>query len=55
LLYARGVAKLKKGHTAGGNADIAAAKAIKPDIAAVSAGYGITVDAAGANAAPEHK
>jgi tetratricopeptide (TPR) repeat protein len=54
-LYARGVAKLKKGDTAGGNADIAAAKAIKPDIAVVSAGYGITVDAAGANAAPEHK
>jgi hypothetical protein len=46
-LYARGVAKLKKGDSAGGNADIAAAKAIKPDIAAVSAGYGITVDAAG--------
>jgi tetratricopeptide (TPR) repeat protein len=54
-LYGRGVAKLKKGDTAGGNADIAAAKAIKPDIAVVSAGYGITVDAAGANAAPEHK
>ena len=54
-LYGRGVAKLKKGDTAGGNADIAAAKAIKPDIAVVSAGYGITVDAVGANAAPEHK
>ena len=54
-LYARGVAKLKKGDAAGGNADIVAAKAIKPDIAAVSADYGITVDAAGANAAPEHK
>jgi tetratricopeptide (TPR) repeat protein len=54
-LYGRGVAKLKKGDTAGGNADLAAAKATKPDIAVVSAGYGITVDAAGANAAPEHK
>ena len=54
-LYSRGVAKLKKGDTAGGNADIAAAKAIKPDVAVVSAGYGITVDATGANAAPEHK
>jgi tetratricopeptide (TPR) repeat protein len=31
-LYARGVAKLKKGDTAGGNADIAAAKAIKPEL-----------------------
>jgi tetratricopeptide (TPR) repeat protein len=51
-LYARGVAKLKKGDTAAGNADIAAAKAIKPDIAAISARYGITVDAAAANAAP---
>jgi tetratricopeptide (TPR) repeat protein len=51
-LYARGAAKLKKGDTAAGNADIAAAKAIKPDIAIVSAGNGITVDAAGANAAP---
>jgi tetratricopeptide (TPR) repeat protein len=54
-LYARGVAKLKNGDTAGGNADIAAAKAIKPNIAAVSAGYGITVGATGANAESEHK
>lgn len=54
-LYARGVAKLKKGDAAGGNADIAAATAIKPAVAAVSAGYGITLDVAGANAAPEHK
>jgi tetratricopeptide (TPR) repeat protein len=51
-LYGRGAAKLKKGDAAGGNADIAAAQAIKPDIAIVSAGNGITVDAAGANAAP---
>ena len=54
-LYARGVAKLKTDDTAGGNADIAAATAIKPDIAGVSAGNGVTVDAADANAAPEHK
>jgi hypothetical protein len=40
------VAQRKKGDTAGGNADIAAAKAIKPDTAAVSAGYGTTIDAA---------
>ena len=46
-LYARGAAKLKKGDT-----DIAAAKAITPDIAAISAGYGIAVDAATANATP---
>jgi tetratricopeptide (TPR) repeat protein len=45
-VYARGVAKLKKGDSAGGNADIAAATAIKPGIAAISAGYGITADAA---------
>lgn len=32
-LYGRGLAKLKKGDVAGGNADIAAAKAIKPDVA----------------------
>jgi hypothetical protein len=32
-LYGRGVAKLKKGDTAAGNADIAAAEAIQPDIA----------------------
>jgi tetratricopeptide (TPR) repeat protein len=38
-LYGRGVAKLKKGDTAGGSSDIAAAKAIQPDIAEVYAGY----------------
>jgi tetratricopeptide (TPR) repeat protein len=32
-LYGRGLAKLKKGDTTGGNADIATAKAIKPDVA----------------------
>jgi tetratricopeptide (TPR) repeat protein len=32
-LYARGVAKLKLGESAGGNADIATAKAIKSDVA----------------------
>src|ERR1700692_4206752 len=44
LISRRG--ETKEGDTAGGNADIAAAKAIKPGIAAVSAGYGITIDAA---------
>jgi tetratricopeptide (TPR) repeat protein len=40
-LYARGVTKLKKGDTTGGNADIASAKAIKADIAEEYATYGI--------------
>ncbi len=40
-LYGRGVAKLKSGDTAGGDADIAAAKVIKPDIAGDYASYGI--------------
>jgi tetratricopeptide (TPR) repeat protein len=40
-LYVRGVTKLKKGDTAGGNADIASAKAIKADIAEEYASYGI--------------
>ena len=40
-LYGRGVAKLKKGDIPGGNADIASAKAIKPDIAEFYAKYGV--------------
>jgi tetratricopeptide (TPR) repeat protein len=40
-LYVRGVTKLKKGDTAGGNADIASAKAMKADIAEEYATYGI--------------
>jgi tetratricopeptide (TPR) repeat protein len=40
-LYARGLAKLRSGDTAGGEADIAAAKAIKEDIATVYASYGV--------------
>ena len=36
-----GMAKLKSGDTAGSNADIAAAKAINPDIANVDAGFGL--------------
>lgn len=40
-LYGRGLAKLKKGDTAGGNADIAAAKAIQADIAEEFAEYGV--------------
>jgi formylglycine-generating enzyme required for sulfatase activity/Tfp pilus assembly protein PilF len=39
-LYGRGLAKLKIGDTTG-NADIAAAKAIEPDITKVFAGYGV--------------
>jgi hypothetical protein len=35
-LYGRGLAKLKKGDTSGGNADIAAAKAIEANIVATS-------------------
>ena len=33
LLYGRGLAKRKKGDAAGGQADIAAAKALRPDVA----------------------
>ena len=40
-LYARGMAKLKRRDIDGGNADIAAASAIKPDIANVCAHYGV--------------
>jgi predicted Zn-dependent protease len=41
-LYLRGLAKLKSGDAGGGNADIAAAKAIEPNIAAFYAPYGLT-------------
>jgi len=40
-LYVRGMAKLKAGDTAGGNADIASAKAGKADIAEEYAKYGV--------------
>src|SRR5262245_61878476 len=40
-LYVRGMARLKKGDTAGGNADIAGAKAGKTDIAEEYAKYGL--------------
>ena len=40
-LYGRGIAKLRTGNTAGGNADIAAAKAIDARIAEEFAAYGI--------------
>jgi tetratricopeptide (TPR) repeat protein len=40
-LYGRGLAKLKKGDASGGNADIAAAKAIRGDIADEFARYGV--------------
>ena len=40
-LYGRGLAKLRKDDAAGGNADLAAAKAIQSDIAGVFAKYGL--------------
>jgi Flp pilus assembly protein TadD len=40
-LYGRGVAKIRRGDTAGGNADVAAAKAIQANITEEMAGYGI--------------
>ncbi len=42
--YGRGVAKLKKGDSHGGNTDIAAAKVIEPAIAERFAKYGIRVE-----------
>ena len=41
-LYGRGLAKLKKGDAVGGEADIAAARAIQADIAEEFARYGVT-------------
>ena len=38
--------KLKRGDVVGGNEDIAAAKAVRDDIAAVFASYGLSVDPA---------
>lgn len=40
-LYGRGIAKLRKGDSTGGNADIEKAKTIKADIAEEYAKYGI--------------
>ena len=40
-LYGRGIAKIRSGDAAGGEADISAAKAIQADIATVYAGYGV--------------
>jgi membrane associated rhomboid family serine protease len=48
-LYGRGLAKLKKGDAAGGEADIAAAKAIHADIAEQFARYGVTPSTATAS------
>jgi hypothetical protein len=42
-LYGRGVAELKKGDTAAGNAGIAVAKAIQTDIADQMAALGVTI------------
>ena len=43
-LYGRGLAELKKGAKAEGEADIAAAKAIAPDLAAQYKRYGLAPD-----------
>ena len=40
-LYGRGLAKLKGRDTKGGNADLAAARRIRPDIAGEFARYGL--------------
>ena len=40
-MYGRGIAKLRTGNTAGGNADVNAAKAIEPRIAEEFAAIGI--------------
>lgn len=40
-LYIRGLARLKTGDVAGGNADIAAAEAIDAKVADTYAGYGV--------------
>jgi tetratricopeptide (TPR) repeat protein len=40
-LYGRGLAKRKKGDAAGGEADVAAAKALRPDVAEEFAKYGV--------------
>jgi tetratricopeptide (TPR) repeat protein len=40
-LYGRGLAKLRKGDTTGGNADIAAAKTIEADIVGEFARYDV--------------
>src|SRR5262249_28605637 len=50
-LYGGGIAKLRSGDAAGGEADISAAKAIKPDIANVYAGYGVKLELAKAGPA----
>jgi hypothetical protein len=39
-LYGRGLAKLKKGENASGEADVSAAKAMKPNVAEEFARYG---------------
>jgi len=41
VMYSRGVARRRKGDGAGGAADIAAAKAIRPDVAEVMAKWGV--------------
>jgi hypothetical protein len=40
-LFGRGKARIKNGDTAGGNADLTAAKAVQPDIASEFEDYGV--------------
>jgi tetratricopeptide (TPR) repeat protein len=40
-LFGRGIAKRRKGDAAGGDADVAAAKALKPDIVEEYSKYGV--------------
>jgi tetratricopeptide (TPR) repeat protein len=47
-LFGRGIAKLRKGDTSGGNADIAAAKAIEAEVAERFSEYGVAVTPAAA-------
>ncbi len=51
-LYGRGLIKLRKGDTAGGNADISAAKAARDAIADEYVKYGVSVDGVVKTAAP---
>lgn len=50
-LYGRGLAKIRKGDRAGGEADIAAARAVQPDLVEEAKRYGLAVDATAAVAA----
>ncbi len=49
-LYGRGLAKLKKGQKAGGDADVQAAIALQPNMAAVARSYGVAPEGAASGA-----